>query len=79
MEEQIKSTVNEAIGALKIKQIDEPINWGNLHCHKVEKLSDNVYKIYIEEASPYCPKFQKYIVDYIQERFDIIAWVVTKW
>ena len=50
----------------KIEQIgvwDEPINWGNLRCVRVEQRKD-MYLAFIEEAGD-CPNFCKYLEDWL--------------
>lgn len=48
-------------------EIFEAINWGDLHCTVAERYIDHTgetgYRVYIEEASPDCPKFCQYIAD----------------
>ncbi len=64
-------------------EFPEAINWADLHCHSAEYAIDQDcnghYRVYIEEASPTCPKFQSYIADRLEEEgFENIE-VITEW
>lgn len=61
------------------KIVQEPINWGDLHCAEVNEYKDGSFQVIIEEASPAkCHTFCAYIEKYMK------AWgwdikVVTEW
>lgn len=51
--------------AIKCDLIDECINWEDISCYNVE-VKDDKYIIYIDEASPYCNKFQDYLSKWLK-------------
>lgn len=56
----------------------EPINWGDLKCYYVEKKGET-YIAFVDEASPDCVKFRRFI----EERLKKWGWdnvvVETEW
>jgi hypothetical protein len=94
IKEEVQKKINEIIDDLfiknekgervkpikeKIEQFnDEAINWGSLHCFKVEETTDGMYYAHIDEASPDSYKF----ADYIQtemKKLGYNVYVITEW
>jgi hypothetical protein len=82
--DEIKAKVNALIqeAALDKEDFPEAINWGDLKCIDVVPYSyslDEGYYITIDEASPDCPIFQKWIANEMYLRHDINVTVETEW
>jgi hypothetical protein len=49
----------------------EPINWSALHVNQVEywidDQGDSGYRVYLDEASPNCPKLAAFVSGYISQ------------
>ena len=81
----LKIAAEEAIAKAKdrIELRREAINWGDLKCCQAEYCEDDegseLYRVWIEEASPTCSEFQKFIAaELAREGYPNIE-VYTEW
>lgn len=85
---QLKKSTEEAIQNIitktdKPSRFNEAINWADLHCHSAEFYlnSEDIagYRVYIEEASPSCPKLHERIQEQLQKKGYSDIEVITEW
>jgi hypothetical protein len=85
--EEVQKFVNDIIKSLygkngkvgkRCKFIDEPINWGDLSCFEVKQDIDGTFVVFIDEASPDCCNFNRFIEAELKKK-GIEADVITEW
>lgn len=63
--------------------IDEAINWGDLRCvdarYYVSVSGEEGYEVLIEEASPDCPEFCRFVYDRLEQHGFKGVEVRTEW
>ena len=81
----LKVATDEAIATAKdrVELRREAINWGDLSCIRAEYCEDNEgledYRVWIEEASPTCSEFQKFITEELAKEGYLNIEVCTEW
>jgi hypothetical protein len=77
---EIEQIVDAACDEAIHKDFEESINYADLCCVDVAmSLRTQNYLVYIEEASPDCPKFQQYVYDKLAEAGFADVEIRTEW
>jgi hypothetical protein len=77
---EIERIVDAACDEAREKDFEESINYADLCCVDVAmSLRTQNYLVYIEEASPDCPKFQQYVYDLLEKAGYTNVEIRTEW
>jgi len=77
---EIERIVDAACDEAIHKDFKESINWGDLCCVDVAvSFRRGNYLVFIEEASPDCPKFQQYVYDLLEKAGYTNVEIRTEW